>query len=605
MQAESGPHTTALRLEHPSDLEAMGDALAVFGVGLHVIDRSMQIIYANDVVEGAATTDGCAGEHCFATLWGARQRCPDCLPLLVFRTGEAQEGLRARARTGKPADLFRVRAVPILDPRGEHLYVGESFVPVSGPLGGDTLGLAQSSGTPTLVVDYEDRILSWSPGVAAMFGYGVEEVLGRRVDILVPPDLAGEQREFAATVARDGKVPRFETVRLAKDGRRVPVAITALAVHDEAGRLIGRSCVFEDLSALQALQRQLIAQQELLAHIGRSAADAIIGVDRDGRVTSWNAAAEQLIGRTAQSTSGELLATLVGDPGLEALLAEVRELGAGRIARTEWRDLKGQPVPVEVSAAALTDGNGEHGGIALVARDVSARQRLDRQLMRSEKLAVTGSLAAGLAHEIGTPLNVISATAEYLMLDAASEPTRERLRGIVAETDRISRLVRELLSFARGVTQREREDVDVHEALDRVRSLVSIPLERKHVELLTRIQPDLPRVRVEPDGLHQVLLNLILNAVAAVRGGGRVGVRASVTGPTVSLEVHDDGPGVPPGLRERIFDPFFTTRAEGTGLGLAVCARVVSEHGGDIRVGEGPLGGASFVVQLPVAEAKP
>jgi PAS domain S-box-containing protein len=385
----------------------------------------------------------------------------------------------------------------------------------------------------------------------------------------------------------------------------VPVAVTAVSISDEASRRIGRSCVMEDLSALQALQRQLLAQQELLAHIGRSAADAIIGVDREGRVTSWNAAAEQLVGRTAQSAIGERLAILIGDPGLEALLMEVRELGSGRIARAEWHDLRGQPIPVEVSAAALTDASGDHGGIALVARDVSARQRLDRQLMRSEKLAVTGSLAAGLAHEIGTPLNVISATAEYLMLDAASEPTRERLRGIVAETDRISRLVRELLTFARGGTHKGREDVDLVEALDRVRSLVSIPLERKHVELHDELARNLPRVRVDRDGMHQVLLNLILNAVAAVADGGRVGVRASESGTMISLEVHDDGPGVAPALRERIFDPFFTTRAEGTGLGLAVCARVISEHGGDVRVGEGPLGGASFIVQLPVAEATP
>ncbi|HEX9288158.1 MAG TPA: ATP-binding protein, partial [Anaeromyxobacteraceae bacterium] len=114
----------------------------------------------------------------------------------------------------------------------------------------------------------------------------------------------------------------------------------------------------------------------------------------------------------------------------------------------------------------------------------------------------------------------------------------------------------------------------------------------------------LPPVLADPDGLHQVLVNLLVNAVSAVAEGGRVGVRARPGGDggaQVALEVHDDGPGVPEALRERIFDPFFTTRPDGTGLGLAVCARIVAAHGGDIRVGQGPLGGACFTVQLPAA----
>jgi signal transduction histidine kinase len=106
--------------------------------------------------------------------------------------------------------------------------------------------------------------------------------------------------------------------------------------------------------------------------------------------------------------------------------------------------------------------------------------------------------------------------------------------------------------------------------------------------------------------LHQVLVNLVVNAVNAVPEGGRVGVRARAgEGGQLALEVHDDGPGVPEALRERIFDPFFTTRPDGTGLGLAVCARIVAAHGGDIRVGAGPLGGACFTVQLPVATELP
>jgi len=137
-------------------------------------------------------------------------------------------------------------------------------------------------------------------------------------------------------------------------------------------------------------------------------------------------------------------------------------------------------------------------------------------------------------------------------------------------------------------------------------SLLRITLDRKRVRVEVDVPDTIPAVHADPDGLHQVLLNLIVNASQAVKDGGRIGVRAravDVEGDRmVAIEVHDDGPGVSPELRERILDPFFTTRAEGTGLGLAVCSRIVSDHGGDLRVGEGPLGGASFVVQLPASE---
>ena len=185
------------------------------------------------------------------------------------------------------------------------------------------------------------------------------------------------------------------------------------------------------------------------------------------------------------------------------------------------------------------------------------------------------------------------------MLDAPDDHQRGELQGIVAETDRISGLVKDLLTFARG-ERRGLVPVDVGEAVQRVLSLLRIPLDRKAIQLELALAPGLLSVQMEPDGMHQLLLNLLLNAVAAVSEGGRVVVAADMQGPMVALRVHDDGPGVPEELMERIFDPFVTTRADGTGLGLAVCARVVSDHGGDIRVTRGPMGGACFEAQLPV-----
>lgn len=592
-----------LRIDRPEDFAPYGEVLSRLGIGVTLVDRGMQVRWANDWIHEYAE-ELTLGNHCFVALWKSHHRCADCLPLLVFRTGEAQEGVRERARPDDPMGAYRVRAVPVHDARGELAWVAETFLPLA-DLAPDLAGrhtrlaseAAAASAAAMVVVDAEERIVSWNQGAQTLFGHSIDEALGRRIDLVVPEDLQDEERALAETVRREGRAPRLETVRLSRDGRRVPVALTAVAVRDERGELVGRSCAVEDLSALQQLRERLATQEQLLAHISREAVDAIVGVDLSGRITSWNRGAEKLLGLTPEAAVGRSLGELAGEADLGRLLERVRRRGAVRGLRMDWRDAAGEEVPVDVSAARL-EGQGAEG-VALVARDLSARLRLDRQLMRSEKLAVVGSLAAGLAHEIGTPLNVISATAEYLMLDSEREEQRAGLEGIVGETERISRLVKELLSFARGGRE-GRVAVHLDEAVERVRSLLRIPLERKGLTLEVDLDPALPPVDSEPDGLHQILLNLVLNASQAVGEGGRIGVRARAEAGLVSVEVHDDGPGVPAEARERIFDPFFTTRADGTGLGLAVCARVVSTHGGDLQVADGPWGGASFVVQLPV-----
>jgi PAS domain S-box-containing protein len=158
----------------------------------------------------------------------------------VFRTGEAQEGIRERGRPGAPAEAWRVRAVPVFDAGGALTWVAESFVRLT-TLAPDLAGRApapEAGGAALIVLDREERIVSWSPVAATIFGHTLEEALGRRIDLIVPEDRLEEERALAVRVAEEGKSPRFETVRRARDGRRVPVALAAVALRDEAGALI-------------------------------------------------------------------------------------------------------------------------------------------------------------------------------------------------------------------------------------------------------------------------------------------------------------------------------------------------------------------------------
>ncbi len=230
------------------------------------------------------------------------------------------------------------------------------------------------------------------------------------------------------------------------------------------------------------------------------------------------------------------------------------------------------------------------------------------QLVRSERLASVGRLAAGMAHEIGNPLAAILGLQELLLGGGLSpEEQRDFLQRMQKETERIHRVLRDLLDFARpDAPASERAPGGAAAvAIDDVTALVAPQKELRDVELVREIEPGLPPVAMREGRLTQVLLNLVLNAAGAVqKPGGRITLRARKGGAAmVRIEVEDDGHGIDPAVRGRLFEPFVTTKApgEGTGLGLAVCRGLVEAAGGTITV-EAPEGpGARFVVLLPRA----
>jgi len=224
--------------------------------------------------------------------------------------------------------------------------------------------------------------------------------------------------------------------------------------------------------------------------------------------------------------------------------------------------------------------------------------RVEKQM---EKMAAVGQMATGLAHEIGTPLNVISGNAEYLLMDLPrDDPRTEELTTIVRETKRVSMLIAQLLKFARPAPP-TMEPVDVELLLSDVLMLLTQEMGKKQVELSTRIAP-LPAILGDANQLKQVFVNIILNAIHAMPGGGQLEISAKVIGPELVVEVKDTGHGIKPEHLPRIFDPFFTTKdvGKGTGLGLSVCYRIVNEHSGRIEVSSRVGEGAAFRVVLPL-----
>ena len=243
-----------------------------------------------------------------------------------------------------------------------------------------------------------------------------------------------------------------------------------------------------------------------------------------------------------------------------------------------------------------------------VERATERLKEAQDRLVRSERLASVGRLAAGLAHEIGNPISALMGL-EDLVLAGGLSPEEEHdfLTRMRKETERIHRILRDLLQFARPAAQplvgeEEQEPGDVATAARDTVALVGPQRDLKEVSLKLDIEPGLPAVRLGHEQLMQVILNLVMNAADAVGPGGNVRVAAALTNGKVRLLVEDDGPGVDPRVRAQLFEPFVTTKdvGKGTGLGLAVCRGLVEAAGGSITLDTEYGRGARFVIDLPV-----
>lgn len=227
---------------------------------------------------------------------------------------------------------------------------------------------------------------------------------------------------------------------------------------------------------------------------------------------------------------------------------------------------------------------------------------LERQLQHSEKLAAVGRLAAGLAHEIGTPLNIISGRAEYLLPEMEEGDSKARsLRAIIAQIERIARIIDQLMGYARAHPP-QIAPTPLPRVLASVLSLLDHEMKRRGIQVEPRVPTGLPDLAADPNLLQQVFVNLLLNAFDAMAEGGQVRIAAEAKDGWMEMSVEDTGCGIPAEDLPRIFDPFFTTKktGKGTGLGLSVVHGIIQNHGGRIEVRSEMGVGTTFVLHLPV-----
>ncbi len=328
----------------------------------------------------------------------------------------------------------------------------------------------------------------------------------------------------------------------------------------------------------------------------------VLAVDLEGRVDSWNTQLEHLIGvPRAQALDRKLDEVFPAE--LVSELASRNGEQAFGIYKFHVRNGAGRHIVANVTVAPLVDKAGEKQGRLIVMEDVTQRVQLEEQLLQTEKLTSLGLLAAGVAHEVNTPLAVISNYTQMLARQLPSEdPKSKIIDKIVKQTFRASEIVNNLLNFSRTGAA-ELAEVDMNSVIDETLSLVAHPFKAARVNVIKSLGEPLPPVLGSPNRLQQVFLNLFINARDAMPQGGMMEVRTWAHNGSVEVEVTDTGVGIPRELLGRIFDPFFTTKStgRGTGLGLSVSYGIIKEHAGTIDVRSTPGKGTAFRLEFPVA----
>jgi len=370
----------------------------------------------------------------------------------------------------------------------------------------------------------------------------------------------------------------------------------ALAI--ENAQLLGR---------LQDQLQEVLRLKRYTEGIFESSPAGIAVVDQDDRIVSVNAAFAALAGCGREDLAGRPLSQVLpiqpfpapGEGPIEVAFCDAS--GAERYLQLSAADFSGSELALE-SGTPDTPGTADGRLRILVVHDVSERVAMENALKEKDRLAALGMLAAGVAHEVNTPITGISSYAQMLLSDTAeSDPRYELLKKVERQTFRAARIVNNLLEFARD-KHGERRPIALGPVVTESIELLDDRINRRGIEIDFRA-PESEVVVMGCDGeLQQVFTNLIANAADAMaERGGRLTVTLESDAQRARVTVADDGPGIPPERLEKIFQPFFSTKLTrgGTGLGLSISYDIVRRHGGDLRVTSRPGEGASFVVELP------
>lgn len=345
--------------------------------------------------------------------------------------------------------------------------------------------------------------------------------------------------------------------------------------------------------------------------------DGLLLLNSDNTVIAVNRAMAAILGDTPAELQGRTWEDLAAD-GVYALfddlIQQTRRADHGHQRREQFTSSDGHHCILDIRTILLPQRHQQNSRLIIHVVDVTERLHLKAMLIQSERQTATARLSATVAHEINTPLQAIKSML-YLAARSTDQQRSRYISRAGEQVDRIGIILKRLLDL-HSVNDNPPTLVNINTLLEQLLDALQVTLTERRIQVLTEMQSDLPRLWGKPHDLHQVLLNLLLNAIEAMPGGGTIFIRVCQDDgdqsyrpysngngdeqAAVLVEIADTGCGIKPEIQSRIFDPFFTTWPEGSGLGLAVSRKIITEHGGQITVRSTPDEGSTFLVRFPL-----
>jgi PAS domain S-box-containing protein len=322
-------------------------------------------------------------------------------------------------------------------------------------------------------------------------------------------------------------------------------------------------------------------------------------IDQAGRVTGWNRVLEKQFGLKRESALNRHLSEVIGLDNFKAIFPPDTQSEYQLLSEVTLNTLSVEKKIFDVARTPLFDNQMQAYGTIIVFEDITEKIRLQQQLLTSEKLASIGLLSAGVAHEINTPLTGISSYVQMLQKKLTDAHYAQILQKIEAQTERVNRIIKNLLNFARNPADESFHRVDLKESLEEIISLIDYRLKSLNINLEARLTPVI--IYAQRERLQQVFINIILNALDAMPSGGSLIIETSQKDTSAFIKIADTGIGIKPEHLPRIFDPFFTTKGvgKGTGLGLSISFAIIKEHEGQILVDSQVGKGTCFSIIIP------